>query len=52
VHLTKAFSYLGKGLGDFPVSERAAEEILSLPLFPHVSAEQQEYVALSLLKLL
>ena len=45
VHLTKAFSYLGKGLGDFPVAEQAAEEILSLPLFPHITAEQQEYVA-------
>ena len=45
VHLTKAFSYLGKGLGDFPVAEQAAEEILSLPLFPHISGEQQEYVA-------
>ena len=31
--------------GDFPVTERAAEEILSLPLFPGITAEQQERVA-------
>ncbi|MFQ4147831.1 DegT/DnrJ/EryC1/StrS family aminotransferase [Arthrobacter sp. LAPM80] len=44
IHLTKAFSYLGKGEGDFPVTEVAAGRILSLPLFPHISPEQQERV--------
>lgn len=44
VHLTKAFAYLGKGLGDFPVAEAAADRILSLPLFPHITAEQQARV--------
>lgn len=44
IHLTKAFSYIGKGLGDFPVAEAAADKILSLPLFPHMSVEQQERV--------
>jgi dTDP-4-amino-4,6-dideoxygalactose transaminase len=45
IHLTKAFSYLGKGLGDFPVAEAAASRILSLPIFPHITAGQQERVA-------
>jgi dTDP-4-amino-4,6-dideoxygalactose transaminase len=45
VHLTKAFAYLGRGLGDFPVAEEAANRILSLPLFPHITAEQQARVA-------
>lgn len=45
VHLTDAFSYLGYGPGDFPVAEAAAEQILSLPMFPHVTAEQVERVA-------
>lgn len=49
IHLTKAFSYLGKGLGDFPVSESASERILSLPIFPHISLEQQERVVAELI---
>ncbi|MFC8302338.1 DegT/DnrJ/EryC1/StrS family aminotransferase [Specibacter sp. NPDC057265] len=48
VHLTKAFAYLGKGAGDFPVAEAAAGRILSLPIFPHITAEQQERVVLAL----
>ncbi|WP_104091154.1 DegT/DnrJ/EryC1/StrS aminotransferase family protein [Arthrobacter sp. GMC3] len=44
VHLTKAFSYLGKGEGDFPVAEAAAGRILSLPIFPHITAAQQQRV--------
>lgn len=48
VHLTKAFSYLGQGEGDFPVAERAASRILSLPLFPHITLEQQRRVVQSL----
>ncbi len=48
IHLTKAFSYLGKGAGDFPVAEAAAGRILSLPLFPHITAGQQERVASTL----
>jgi dTDP-4-amino-4,6-dideoxygalactose transaminase len=45
VHLTAAYASLGFGEGSFPVAERAAGEILSLPMFPHLSPEQQEYVA-------
>ena len=45
VHLTAAYASLGLGEGSFPVAERAAGEILSLPMFPHLSPEQQEYVA-------
>ncbi len=45
VHLTGAYAHLGYGPGDFPVSEDAAERLLSLPLHPHLSREQQEYVA-------
>ncbi|WP_036554413.1 DegT/DnrJ/EryC1/StrS family aminotransferase [Nocardioides insulae] len=45
VHLTPAYAQLGLGPGSFPVAERAAGEILSLPMFPHLTAEQQERVA-------
>jgi dTDP-4-amino-4,6-dideoxygalactose transaminase len=43
VHLTGAFADLGKP-GDFPVAEALGERILSLPLFPEITAEQQERV--------
>lgn len=45
VHLTGAYAHLGYGPGDFPVSEDAAARLLSLPLHPHLSRAQQEYVA-------
>jgi len=45
VHLTGAFAGLGLGKGAFPVSEAMGERILSLPLFPGITAEQQERVA-------
>jgi dTDP-4-amino-4,6-dideoxygalactose transaminase len=44
VHLTPAFADLGHGEGDFPHAEAAAGEILSLPLYPQITAEQQEAV--------
>jgi len=45
VHLTRAFAGLGDGVGSFPVAERAATEILSLPMFPHLTSAMQERVA-------
>lgn len=48
VHLTAAYAELGHAAGSFPVSERAAGEILSLPLFPHITEGQQEHVVSSL----
>ena len=45
VHLTRAYEHLGLDAGSFPVAERAAQEILSLPLYPHITFEQQEAVA-------
>ena len=44
VHLTPAMSDLGYTRGRFPVSERAADQILSLPLFPGITTAQQERV--------
>ncbi|HEY7324008.1 MAG TPA: DegT/DnrJ/EryC1/StrS family aminotransferase [Streptosporangiaceae bacterium] len=48
VHLTAAFAPLGYGPGSFPQAERAAEEILTLPMFPGITEEQQAAVAASL----
>ncbi|GAA1969372.1 DegT/DnrJ/EryC1/StrS family aminotransferase [Nocardioides panacihumi] len=44
VHLTEAYADLCLPAGTFPVAERAAGEIVSLPMFPHLTGEQQEYV--------
>ena len=52
VHLQGAFRDLGHRPGDFPEAERAASEILSLPLFPEITPEQQQRVADALEKAL
>ncbi|MGA8041401.1 MAG: DegT/DnrJ/EryC1/StrS family aminotransferase [Terracidiphilus sp.] len=44
LHLQNAYSNLGYRAGDFPVTERVASEILSLPMFPQLTEEQQERV--------
>jgi len=52
VHLTGAFEHLGHHAGDFPVAEQTAGELLSLPLFPEITEDQQERVASALSKAL
>ena len=44
LHTTPAFGNLGFSPGDFPVSERCCEEILSLPMFPELRDDQVDYV--------
>lgn len=48
VHRTRPFANLGYALGDFPVAERAAGRLLSLPMHAHLCESQQERVAESL----
>jgi dTDP-4-amino-4,6-dideoxygalactose transaminase len=48
IHLTRAFSELGYAEGAFPVSEKCAPELLSLPLYPEITPDQQEIVTSAL----
>lgn len=45
LHLTQAYEGLGFHVGDFPVAEKTASQVLSLPMFPELTARQQERVA-------
>jgi len=44
IHLQEAFTYLGHTPGDFPESEKASREVLSLPVYPELPDAQQDRV--------
>jgi dTDP-4-amino-4,6-dideoxygalactose transaminase len=48
VHLLPAFADLGYKAGDFPNAEMAAAEVLSLPMYPELTAENQQRVIAAL----
>ena len=43
-HLQKAYEYLGYQKGDFPISEKYANEVLSLPMYNGITDEELDYV--------
>lgn len=45
IHMLDAYSHIGKSQGAYPVTEEVAAEVLSLPMYPEITIEQQEYVA-------
>jgi dTDP-4-amino-4,6-dideoxygalactose transaminase len=52
LHLQRAYEHLGYPVGAFPAAEEAASRIVSLPMFPHLTAEQQSYVTHSVMEFL
>ena len=49
LHLQKAYSSLGYQAGDFPVAQSTASEIVSLPMFPQLTADQQKRVVVAMM---
>lgn len=52
LHLQEAYKEMGYGVGDFPVSESVSREILSLPMYPELSEQQQERIVSEIKKYL
>jgi dTDP-4-amino-4,6-dideoxygalactose transaminase len=52
IHLQGAYAHLGYRRGDLPETERAADEVLSLPLYPELTEAQQAFVVAAIAELL
>jgi UDP-2-acetamido-2-deoxy-ribo-hexuluronate aminotransferase len=50
LHLQECFQYLNYKQGDFPISEQASEEVMSLPMNPFLTNEEVEYIARQLVQ--
>jgi len=50
-HLQVAYADLGFGRGTFPIAERIHEEVLSMPIGPHISTDQTQFVVETIRKI-
>lgn len=48
LHLQGVYKYLGYNVGNFPIAEKVAKEVISLPMFPHLKQSQIEFVVKTL----
>ena len=51
-HLQECFGYLGYKEGDLPESEKAAKDVMALPIYPELTDEMKDYVADTILAFL
>ncbi|SEI84640.1 dTDP-4-amino-4,6-dideoxygalactose transaminase [Propionispira arboris] len=47
-HLSEAYQYLGKKSGDYPIAEKYADEVLSLPMYNGMTDEEQSKVIITI----
>ena len=52
IHLQECFRYLGYKEGDFPEAEKAAKEVMAIPIYPELTDEMKNYVADTILTFL
>jgi dTDP-4-amino-4,6-dideoxygalactose transaminase len=52
MHLQECFKYLGYKQGDLPESEKAANEIMAIPIYPELNDEMKDFVAETILSFL
>jgi UDP-2-acetamido-2-deoxy-ribo-hexuluronate aminotransferase len=52
LHLQECFQYLNGKKGDFPISEKVSNEIMSLPMNPYITVEEIDYISTNLINIL